>query len=66
MSNAILRGREPELLARASLGGKSLERRREDNAVERERERESESGVLTIDSEYASLFVVICIRSEWN
>lgn len=44
MSNAILRGREPELLARASLGGKSLERRREDNAAERERERERESG----------------------
>ncbi len=40
MSNAILRGREPKLLAMASLGGKSLERRREDNAVERERERE--------------------------
>lgn len=58
MSNAILRGREPELLARASLGGKSLERRRGDNAVERERERKSESGVATIDSEYLRL----CVR----
>lgn len=61
MSNAILRGREPELLARASLGGKSLEWRRGDNAAERERERKREwsgNNRLGVSS-------LVRARSEW-